>query len=72
MMQGVNSSMIYFKNFCKCHNVPHPVQQLKKRINVKKKKELSTWHKTEASRYLEVASSRRNTFLICHPPAPYP
>jgi hypothetical protein len=22
----VNSTMIYFKNFCKCHNVP-PVQQ---------------------------------------------
>jgi hypothetical protein len=24
--RGVNSSMIYYKNFCKCHNVP-PVQQ---------------------------------------------
>jgi hypothetical protein len=24
--EGVNSSMIYFKNFCKCHNVC-PVQQ---------------------------------------------
>jgi hypothetical protein len=23
---GVHSTMIYFKNFCKCHNVP-PVQQ---------------------------------------------
>jgi hypothetical protein len=22
---GVNSTMIYYKNFCKCHNVP-PVQ----------------------------------------------
>jgi hypothetical protein len=22
MMEEVNSTMIYFKNFCKCHNVP--------------------------------------------------
>jgi hypothetical protein len=22
MMEGVNSTMIYCKNFCKCHNVP--------------------------------------------------
>jgi hypothetical protein len=37
-VEGVNSSMIYliyFKNFYKCHNVPHPAQQLKKkRISV--------------------------------------
>jgi hypothetical protein len=26
MMEGVNSTMIFCKNFCKCHNVP-PVQQ---------------------------------------------
>jgi hypothetical protein len=26
MMEGVNLTMIYCKNFCKCHNVP-PVQQ---------------------------------------------
>jgi hypothetical protein len=24
---GVNSSMIYYKNFCKCHNAPHPAEQ---------------------------------------------
>jgi hypothetical protein len=22
--RGVNSTMIYYKNFCKCHNVPPP------------------------------------------------
>jgi hypothetical protein len=22
MMEGVNSNMIYYKNLCKCHNVP--------------------------------------------------
>jgi hypothetical protein len=22
MTEGVNSTMIYYKNFCKCHNVP--------------------------------------------------
>jgi hypothetical protein len=30
MMEGMSSSMIYLiycKNFCKCHNVPHPAQQ---------------------------------------------
>jgi hypothetical protein len=29
-MEGMNLSMIYliyFKNFYKCHNVPHPAQQ---------------------------------------------
>jgi hypothetical protein len=26
MMEGVNSTMIYVKNFYKCHNVP-PVQE---------------------------------------------
>jgi hypothetical protein len=29
-VEGVNSSMIYLvycKNLCKCHNVPHPAQQ---------------------------------------------
>jgi hypothetical protein len=25
MMEGVNSTMIYYNNFCKCQNVP-PVQ----------------------------------------------
>jgi hypothetical protein len=25
-MEGVNLTMVYFKNFCKCHNLP-PVQQ---------------------------------------------
>jgi hypothetical protein len=25
MMEGVNSAMIYYKNFCKCHNGP-PLQ----------------------------------------------
>jgi hypothetical protein len=30
MVEGVNSSMIYLiycKNLCKCHNIPHPAQQ---------------------------------------------
>jgi hypothetical protein len=26
MMEGVNSTLVYGKNFCKCHNVP-PIQQ---------------------------------------------
>jgi hypothetical protein len=26
MMEGVNSAMMYYKNFCKCHNVP-PARQ---------------------------------------------
>jgi hypothetical protein len=30
MMEGVNSTIIYYKNFCKCHNVP-PIQQLERR-----------------------------------------
>jgi hypothetical protein len=29
MMKGVNSTMIYCKKFCKCHNVP--TVQLKKK-----------------------------------------
>jgi hypothetical protein len=34
---GVNSTMIYCKNFCKCHNVP-PVQQYdNKNINTEEK-----------------------------------
>jgi hypothetical protein len=37
MMEGVNSTMIYCKNFCKCHNVP-PDNNNKKRIFKKKKK----------------------------------
>jgi hypothetical protein len=28
--EGVNSSMIYCKNFCKCHNVPLPSPTIKK------------------------------------------
>jgi hypothetical protein len=30
MVEEMNSSMIYLiycKNYCKCHNVPHPAQQ---------------------------------------------
>jgi hypothetical protein len=34
MIEGVNSTMIYCKNFCKCYQVP-PVQQ----YNKKKKEE---------------------------------
>jgi hypothetical protein len=30
MMEGVNSTMMYCKNFCKCHSVP-PVQQFFKK-----------------------------------------
>jgi hypothetical protein len=32
MIEGVNSSMIYatyYKNFCKCHNVPPPSTTIK-------------------------------------------
>jgi hypothetical protein len=28
---GVNSSMIYCKNFCKCHNVPPPSTTINKK-----------------------------------------
>jgi hypothetical protein len=34
MVEGVNSSMIYFmccKNFCKCHNVPPPRTTIEKK-----------------------------------------
>jgi hypothetical protein len=33
MVEGVNSSMIYCKNFCKCHNVS-TAQQLKRKLYV--------------------------------------
>jgi hypothetical protein len=36
-MEGVNSTMTYCKNFCKCYNVP-PVQQLKKKTTETKVK----------------------------------
>jgi hypothetical protein len=32
MLEGVNSTMILCKNFCKCHLVPS-VQQLKKKVS---------------------------------------
>jgi hypothetical protein len=35
MMEGVNSTMIHYKNFCKCHNVPPEQQYLKKKNRVK-------------------------------------
>jgi hypothetical protein len=39
MMEGVNSTMIYFKNFCKCHNVPSPSTTIIKIKNkIKKRK----------------------------------
>jgi hypothetical protein len=34
MIEGVNSTMIQYKNFCKCHNVP-PVQPQYKKILIK-------------------------------------
>jgi hypothetical protein len=38
---GVNSSKIYFKNFCKCHNVPPPSIKINK---IKRNKiEISMW-----------------------------
>jgi hypothetical protein len=33
MMEGVHSSMIYYKNFCSCYNVP-PVQYDKKKKKI--------------------------------------
>jgi hypothetical protein len=36
MMEGVNSTMIYCKNFCKCHNVP-PIQQQQQQQRIIKK-----------------------------------
>jgi hypothetical protein len=33
MMEGVKSTMIYCKNFYKCHNVPPAQQYDKKKIN---------------------------------------
>jgi hypothetical protein len=35
--EGVNLTGIYFKHFCKCHNVP-PVQQLYDNKNIKKER----------------------------------
>jgi hypothetical protein len=38
IVEGVNSNviyLIYYKNFCKCHNVPHTAQQ-KKAKKIKK------------------------------------
>jgi hypothetical protein len=26
MMEGINSTMVYYKKFCKCHNVPSKQQ----------------------------------------------
>jgi hypothetical protein len=40
MMEGVNSRIIYFiyfKNFCKCHNVPPSSTTIKKRGKKEKK-----------------------------------
>jgi hypothetical protein len=33
-MEGVNSTMTYYKNLCKCHNVPPnaTVRKIKKKI----------------------------------------
>jgi hypothetical protein len=42
MTEEVISTMIYFKNFAKCHNVP-PVQEYFKKEKFKKGKGLSTW-----------------------------
>jgi hypothetical protein len=28
MVEGVNSSMVYYMNFCKCHNVPPPTKTI--------------------------------------------
>jgi hypothetical protein len=33
MVEGVNSSMIYCKNFCKCHNVTPPNTTIKNKQN---------------------------------------
>jgi hypothetical protein len=32
MVEGMNSGMIYCKNFCKCHNVPPPSTAVEKEI----------------------------------------
>jgi hypothetical protein len=40
---GVTSTMIYCKNFCKCHNVPPSTRIIKKRKK-KKRRKLSFLH----------------------------
>jgi hypothetical protein len=38
MMEGANSSMIYCKNFCKCHNVPPPSTTITKYLKIRRSK----------------------------------
>jgi hypothetical protein len=58
MVEGVNSSMIpliYWKNFCKCHNVPPP------RITIKKGK--MEWPIDELEVFWENVTSFFITFV---------
>jgi hypothetical protein len=36
MMEEVNSAMMYYKNFCKCHNVP----QYNNNMKIKKRQQM--------------------------------
>jgi hypothetical protein len=55
MMEGVNSSMmylIYYKNFCKCHNVP-PLSTIRnERVRVS----------DEVSKFVQVVCNKLTTF----------
>jgi hypothetical protein len=42
MMERVNSTVVYCKNFCKCHNVP-PVQQWDDNLKILKKKKIQLY-----------------------------
>jgi hypothetical protein len=46
MLEGVNSNMIQYKNFHKCHNVPPPSTIIFKRVKIYFKKEQRKKRKT--------------------------
>jgi hypothetical protein len=50
MMEGVNSTVIYCKNFCKCHSVPPSTIRKKKMYE----KEKYYWHPGLSRMYLQV------------------
>jgi hypothetical protein len=53
-MEGVNSTMIFCKNLCKCHSVPHPPPgtTIKKQFFSQLKKECIPF--TKISAYYEI------------------
>jgi hypothetical protein len=60
MMERVNSITIYYKNFCKCHNVP-PVQQYNDNKKFKKKE-----RNTQVLDEKRKIKAREQTTCWCH------